>query len=97
MKTIKVYFYNGFNKPVLMANTIDEIKNIHIYGNYLGDVSNELLGEIDYYKNDLEGLTESLAYYDLYINPTLKQLQEVNRSYGLDKNEYLADFASKVK
>lgn len=54
-KKIKFYFYNGFNKPELLASNLKELENnLNITDNYLGNVTNETIEEIKellYYYN----------------------------------------------
>lgn len=88
MKTNKYYFYNGFSKP----KEID-MENIVIENNYKGDVTDEVLEEHNYWFNESDKeYNEHLGYYGIYRNPTLEELQEVNRMYGLGDNDYLEDF-----
>lgn len=79
-QSIKAYFYNGFNEPELIATDIEELKNITISDTYAGDVSKELLETINSCAS-IEDLTEELAYYDIYINPTKQDFIEANKAW----------------
>lgn len=74
-----------------------DINDIQIDSNYLGDVTDTFISE---YKEMLDHYTlkemidnQPLAEYDVFINPTKKQLQGYNRSILLDDNQYLEDFS----
>jgi len=79
-QSIKAYFYNGFEEPELIATDIEELKNTIIYDNYIGDVSKNLLEDINSCAN-IEDLKEELAYYDIYINPTKRDFIEANKAW----------------
>lgn len=79
-QSIKAYFYNGFNEPELIASDIEELKNIVIYDNYIGDASKDLLEDINSCSN-LDDLKEELAYYDIFINPDKQDLIEANKAW----------------
>ena len=79
-KSIKAYFYNGFNEPELIATDIEELKHVIIHDSYIGDVSKDLLEDIDSCSN-LDDLKEELAYYDIYINPTKQTFIEANKAW----------------
>ena len=91
----KAYFYNGFKKPVLLAESLESLMNdVHVESNYLGDQTDMVrsIGEEFKQHRDIESLKDELAMYDIMINPTLEELQEKNRSYCLDDDTYLDDF-----
>jgi len=79
-KSIKAYFYNGFNEPELIATDIEELKHVIIYDNYIGDVSKDLLDDINSCSN-LDDLKEELAYFDIFINPDKQDLIEANKAW----------------
>lgn len=79
-KSIKAYFYNGFNEPELIATDIEELKHVIIYDNYIGDVSKDLLEDINSCSN-LDDLKEELAYFDIFINPDKQDLIEANKAW----------------
>lgn len=79
-QSIKAYFYNGFKEPELIATDIEELKNISISDNYVGDVSEEFIETINSCSN-LDDLKEELAYYDIYINPTKQDFIEANKAW----------------
>lgn len=88
-----LYFYNGFNKP----EKIDIFdKSFRIKSTYLGDVTDEFYEIVNEYKNkSFETLQNEQPFahpYNIWVAPTLKDLQEFNRSVGLDNNEYLDQF-----
>lgn len=98
-----VYFYNGFNKPSKLADNLNDFmndlsnKDTTLTDNYLGDVSDELLDELTYVTKDNRAIDDdinnALYSYSLFYNPTIKDFQNINiNRYGLEKNEYLADF-----
>ena len=79
-RSIKAYFYNGFNEPELIATDIEGLKNITISDTYAGDVSEEFLEDINSCTS-IEDLKEELAYYDVYINPTKQTFIESNKAW----------------
>ena len=98
-----IYFYNGFNKPNKLADNLSDFmndlknKDTVLTTNYLGDVSDELLDELTYVAKDNrtidDDINNALYSYSLFYNPTIKDFQNINiNRYGLEKNEYLADF-----
>lgn len=89
---IKLYYYSGFENPKKI-----DIEDVVITSNYLGDITEDFM---DLYRDVLDNYTlddaqenQPLYDYTIWINPTLKQLQEQNvLSYGIPKNTYLDDF-----
>lgn len=90
---LKVYFYNGFEAPKLVANSINELKDVTIFDNYEGDKT-DILQEVISDCRDLTDLSEELPYYDLYVNPSRSDFIEVNKAwFPADRLEvYLDDF-----
>ncbi|MCQ9301375.1 hypothetical protein NQ043_09575 [Staphylococcus hyicus] len=87
----------------------DLYNNIEIVSNYLGDITNEfkevLNDELKHMsinilsdfkeltENQLDELNEQLAYYNIYVMPTVIQLQDKNYySYGLARNTNLEKY-----
>ena len=96
----KIYFYNGFNKPEIVANSIDElIKNVTIYDSYTGDKTDEMIEELEaVHWNDIGEINEALSYYDMLVNPTLEQLVDTSMKW-FNTREFpyhlLEDFGSR--
>ena len=101
MKQLKgIYFYNGFNTPNKIAddiyNLMDDLRNkkTTVTSNYLGDLSNELLSELNFIINENyvngEDINNLLYDYSFFYHPTIEDFQQINvNRYGLDKNDYL--------
>lgn len=91
---ISLYFYNGFSKPQKI-----DVEDFRLSNNYLGDITDEFK---EFYEETMENYTieeleknQPFAMYDIWVNPTIKELQRQNTNvYGLGKNDYLEDFAS---
>ena len=79
-QSIKAYLYSGFKEPELIATNIEELKNIIISDNYIGDDSKDLVEDINSCAS-IEDLKEELAYYDIYINPTKQDFIEANKAW----------------
>lgn len=89
---IKLYYYSGFEEP----KEID-LNDIVVTSNYLGDVTEDFLELYNEVLEDytLEDAQENQPLYDyrIWVNPTLKQLQEQNQyPYGIPKDTYLEKF-----
>ena len=96
----KIYFYNGFNKPEIVANSIDElIKNVTIYDNYTGDKTDEMIEDLEaVYWDDIDEINEALSYYDMLANPTLEQLIDASLKWFPKKGfpyHLLEDFGTR--
>lgn len=99
---VKLYFYNGFDKPKHLGNKLEDLFEVTITDNYLGDKSEELYEEVDFYcggelmESDIEELKEILGYYDIFINPTLDELvEEAKRYFGNDvPSHHFTEFGS---
>ena len=95
----KIYFYNGFDKPKLLANSVDELFfdwDLKITDNYRGDLTLELISDLKELRSteyDIEDLNFILNDYSMFADPKLKDFKELNKyRYGLDEMEYLEDF-----
>ena len=81
-QNLKAYFYNGFSKPELLATSIAELlTDTKIEDTFLGDVTEQLREEVEANKNSLQDLKEALQYFDIYVNPTYKELRETSRQW----------------
>ena len=96
----KIYFYNGFNKPEIVAHSVsDLVKNVTIHDNYAGDKTAELTEDLEAVKwNDIGGINEALSYYDMIANPNLEQLIDATLRWFPTNNfpyHLLEDFGSR--
>ncbi|HFP8670549.1 TPA: hypothetical protein ACHWC7_004045 [Providencia stuartii] len=92
-----IYFYNAFKAPQLLANDLNELrKKVKVWHNYRGDVTHEVKGAINFWlhhgSQKIEDIKEELNYFDLYLNPTVEEFQQKNKSVGLSKNTHLSQF-----
>lgn len=101
-KEFNIYFFNGFSKPELVANSIDELlADVKIVDNYLGDVTEDLIDDLRYVNlDDLEDLNNLLYDYAMVANPTLEVLMDEFMSRWFENNrqypyELLEDFGSR--
>lgn len=97
---LPIYFYNGFTEPKKVANNLQELLDeVTTEHNYRGDTTEEMKECVMTYlfDNDLEYLKGNLYDYKLFVAPTLKELQEENERYCLDKNTYLDNFQAKTQ
>lgn len=85
MKEFKVYFWNGFGSPELIATSITGLlKGVKISDNYTGDATSEMRYEIKHYKagkQSYSDMLDALSYYNIYINPTLDTFVEVSKQW----------------
>lgn len=94
----KAYFYNGFNKPKLVATCITHLeRGVKLHDNYLGDMTSELKDEIKAFKQgkqSFDDLKNSLSYMNILINPTYEELVDYSRQwFGNDTpNHHFEDF-----
>lgn len=106
-KTVKVYYYGGFEKPELLASNFEEMNNVTVSSNYLGDMTEEFMEELEeFYHHDFEDsedlaeLNEMLGYYNMFANPTLEQLVTASLAW-FDKNsvphEHFEDFGNQYE
>lgn len=95
---LKVYFYNGFEAPKVLARSMKELRDVTIFDNYAGDQT-DLLQELISDCRDISDLTEELPYYDLYVNPTLSAFREANKAWfpADSLNTHLDDFIDSAK
>ena len=80
---IKIYFYNGFEQPLSLAENLKEFKNITISDNYFGDVTNDVLEIVRDVKN-IDELKEELSYFQIFVNPNYLDFYDFNLSVCLD-------------
>ncbi len=80
---IKIYFYNGFEQPLLLAENLKEFKNITISDNYFGDVTKDVLEIVRDFKN-IDELRDELFSYQIFVNPSYLDFYDFNLSVGLD-------------
>lgn len=86
----KYYFYNGFESPF----EIDP-ESITLSSNYLGDeaITYNFIEEHRAWINESDReYNEAIGYYGIYRNPTLEEMQAVNKRYCLDENDYLEEW-----
>lgn len=94
----KAYFYNGFNKPKLVATCITNLeRDVKLHDNYLGDMTWQLKDEIKAFKKgkqSFDDLKNSLSYMNILINPTYEELVDYSRQwFGNDTpNHHFEDF-----
>lgn len=100
LNNVKFYSYNGFNKPQFLATGIKELeKNLIVESNYLGDLTDDTIEEIKEHVKMFDTIEEIQCHDENYINgvwinPTLKNLQNYNQYVGLDENSYLENFTA---
>ena len=91
MKDFTVVFYNGFSEPEHI-----KFSDVEVYNNYLGDITKSVKQEFMEYLHDMgreEFIKEQpCGYNSLFLEPTLEQLQVVNKHVGLEPMDYLEDF-----
>lgn len=88
---MKIYFYNGFGAPKLLATSLDEFKkDVTISNSYLGDTTEQAIEDLEF-AIELNLSNEEIGF-NLYIDPTLDDFREVNRSYNLPQDTYLTDW-----
>jgi hypothetical protein len=84
------YFYNGFGKPKVIYLDDPDFEMTH---GYQGDVTEDVLEEHTAQINESDvDYNDVMSTYSIYRNPSLAELQEANRNFGLDENAYLDDF-----
>lgn len=94
---VSIYFYNGFDKPELMAKSFLDLMEITITDNYLGDKTAEMLEELNEYcvfqnnsylvPYEWEEVKTILADYGLFLEPGLDELVEVTLTW-FSKNAF---------
>ena len=92
----KLYYYAGFSVP----ERIDDVGSLTIESNYLGDVADEFIEELQAYKYESdEEITreQPFAYpYNIYFLPYKFQLQEFNQRVGIGEDEHLNDWQDRI-
>lgn len=96
---LEFIWYSGFGEPELLAVGFNELKEtLTVESNYLGDVTDDTLEGLSDIIEMFDTVEDAQKYgenvfNDIWINPTLENLQEVNvHSYGLCKNDYLENY-----
>lgn len=89
----KAYFYNGFNKPKLVATSVTGLlREVKISDTYQGDMTKEMQAEVKAYKegqNSFQEFKEYLQDFNIFINPTYTELKEASRQwFGNDTPEH---------
>lgn len=89
----KAYFYNGFNKPKLVATSVTGLlREVKISDTYQGDMTKEMRAEVKAYKegqNSFQEFKEYLQDFNIFINPTYTELKEASRQwFGNDTPEH---------
>ena len=94
----KAYFYDGMNKPKLVATSVSGLlRDVKISDTYIGDVTKEMRLDVRAYKegqDSFQYFCEHMTYYNIYIDPTLDTLKEAARQwFGNDLPlHHFADF-----
>ena len=102
MKTLNIYFYNGFSKPEVVATSVKElVSSVTVFDNYLGDKTPDMIEELDdVYWGDIEELNNVLSYYDMSINPNLEYLVELTLKWFTAEDfpyHLLSDFGTRAE
>ena len=89
----KAYFYNGFDKPKLVATSATGLlRDVTITDTYQGDVTKEMRLEVKAYKegqNSFQEFKEYLQDFNIFIDPTYLELKEAARQwFGNDIPEH---------
>lgn len=89
----KAYFYNGFDKPKLIATSVTGLlREVKISDTYQGDMTKEMQAEVKAYKegqNSFQEFKEYLQDFNIFINPTYTELKEASRQwFGNDTPEH---------
>lgn len=89
----KAYFYNGFDKPKLVATSVTGLlRDIKISDTYQGDMTKEMRAEVKAYKegkNTFQELKNYLKDFSIFIDPTYAELKEASRQwFGNDTPEH---------
>lgn len=81
----EAYFYNGFDKPKLIATCITNLeRDVNLHDNYLGDIAYELKDEIKAFKQgkqSFDDLKNSLSYMNILIDPTYEELADYSKQW----------------
>lgn len=98
------YTYSGFDEPKKLANDLESlVENVRVDSNFKGVLTDDVLFHIEelqgWHKNNRvisdeefeEDMKDLLYEYDIYLNPTRGELEEVNERYGLPKETYIED------
>lgn len=98
VQNLKFYSYSGFGSPELLAIGFDNlIKDLSVESNYLGDVTDDTIEELEDWLNTFDTIEEMQEHHEnvvngIWINPTYENLKDFNLSVGLDENAYIESF-----
>jgi len=100
MTKFKLYFWNGFGNPELVATSLTGVlRDLHVSDNYLGDVTPDIRALVREYKasqtsKGWDNLIEELEGYNLYMNPTYNTFKNVAQQWFDDTpSNLLKEFA----
>ena len=97
--------YSGFNKPVKIGDTFEELfentvttfntlaGSVEVENNIKDDLTDLLncLNLSSFYELDHEDINSILFSYGIYYNPTIEDFSELNKTVCLREYEYLED------
>lgn len=97
--------YSGFNKPVKIGDTFEELfeNTVTTFNTLAGSVEAEnnikddltdllnCLNLSSFYELDHEDINNILFSYGIYYNPTIEDFVEFNKTVCLKEYEYLED------
>lgn len=98
VQNLKFYSYSGFESPELLAIGFDNlIKDLSVESNYLGDVTDDTIEELEYWLGLFDTIEEMQEHHEnvvngIWINPTYENLKDFNLSVGLDEDSYIESF-----
>lgn len=98
LQNLKFYSYSGFEKPELLAIGFDNlIKDLSVESNYLGDVTDDTIEELEYWLGLFDTIEEMQEHHEnvvngIWINPTYENLKDFNLYVGLDEDAYIESF-----
>ena len=89
----KAYFYNGFDKPELVATSVTGLlRDVTVSDTYQGDLTKEMRAEVKAYKegkNSFQEFKDYLQDFNIFIDPTYAELREASRQwFGNDTPEH---------
>lgn len=92
----KAYFYNGFDKPKLLATSVTGLeRNVKITDSFMGDRTSDIRLEVRCYKNGqntFEEFCEYLEDFNIYIDPNFEKLIGISHQWFLKGREPLHHF-----
>ena len=91
-----VYTYNGFGSPKKIADDVRGLLNdlkagdTTICSNYLGNLSSDLIEELELYLNEGWDVEDLLPEFSLFKDPAISEFIDLNiYRYGLEPLTYL--------